>query len=83
MSEYEKRVAALDGPLGPARIAHESRRLAAGLRDLAHSPTSPAPGRSRAAPRPGTRPSPRTSPAGPLTPTADHTIGHPSGPMIR
>ncbi|MGW5779454.1 hypothetical protein [Streptomyces sp. NPDC003863] len=36
--EYEKRVAALDGPLGSVRIANESRRLASGLRDIVHSP---------------------------------------------
>ncbi|MFF0473171.1 hypothetical protein [Streptomyces sp. NPDC004284] len=36
--EYEKRVAALDGPLGPVRIANESRGLASRLREIAHSP---------------------------------------------
>ncbi|WP_411110983.1 hypothetical protein [Streptomyces sp. c-19] len=35
--EYEKRVAALKGPLAPARIANESRMLAAQLRSLVHA----------------------------------------------
>ncbi|MGA5195416.1 hypothetical protein [Streptomyces exfoliatus] len=36
--EYEKRVATLEGPLAPTRIANESRRLVAQLQDIAHSP---------------------------------------------
>ncbi|KQX51003.1 MULTISPECIES: hypothetical protein [unclassified Streptomyces] len=36
--EYEKRVAALDGPLAALRIANESRRLASELRAVVHSP---------------------------------------------
>ncbi|WP_328941760.1 hypothetical protein OG259_08925 [Streptomyces sp. NBC_00250] len=36
--EYEKRVATLDGPLGPSRIANESRMLASRLRAIVHSP---------------------------------------------
>ncbi|MFD0073156.1 hypothetical protein ACFVIY_12020 [Streptomyces sp. NPDC127166] len=49
--EYEKRVAALDGPLGSVRIANESRRPASELRDIVHSP-----GLTRAWPFPGGAP---------------------------
>ncbi|MER5965823.1 hypothetical protein [Streptomyces sp. NPDC002057] len=35
---YEQRLAALDGPLAPLRIANESRRLAADLTAIVHSP---------------------------------------------
>ncbi|MFD8209438.1 hypothetical protein ACFV2S_23960 [Streptomyces sp. NPDC059695] len=38
VAAYEKRVAALSGPLGSVRIANESRRLAAALRSVVHSP---------------------------------------------
>ncbi|WP_318212737.1 MULTISPECIES: hypothetical protein [unclassified Streptomyces] len=36
VEEYEKRVAALEGPLATARIAHQSRSLAADLRSIAN-----------------------------------------------
>jgi hypothetical protein len=36
--EYEKTVAALDGPLAPVRASAEGRRLADTLRDIAHAP---------------------------------------------
>ncbi|MFE1551018.1 hypothetical protein [Streptomyces sp. NPDC058718] len=36
--EYEKRVAALEGPLAPARAAHQSRDLAAQLQAIDRSP---------------------------------------------